>query len=337
MNSTLFRSKHGPLALILVLVFVGLSLAWNAPFGRVPTTDRTFILATGWTTLTLLLVVVAYVLRKYAHRGRYSPEFRLKVDYAALEQADKGIQRLRQRIDARDITSAKAIEKEAAGILKQARTHKINRAVVEPGLRGGAPWTIRILPTEPLGRVARWMHVHVFYGTAFGALLLMHSGTAPQSSFGLWLTSLSYLVLFTGLIGIYLWAKGPSWLTAREHDLSIEEASALRASLRRKRTEALESFDEPLAGDLRTLAAGALPTEERLRLLLQDFTSRVPERATDIQDAFALIAQERTVLEELRALYRVRTSFMAWKFIHIPAALLLTGLVAVHVLSIWKF
>lgn len=337
MNTTLFRSKHGPLAVILVLAFLGLSMAWDAPFGRVPGTDRSFILATGWTTLALLLVVVAYVLRKYAHRGRYSPEFRLKVNYAALEQADNDIQRLRQRIVARDIGSSKAIAKEAAAILKNAGTHKINRAIVQAGSQGEAPFVVRIVPTEPLGRVARWMHVHVFYGTAFGALLLMHSGFSPQSSFGLLLAGLSYLVLITGLIGIYLWAKGPSWLTAREHDLSIEEASALRASLRRKREAALEAFDNPTAGDLRRLAADALPGDAKLRGLLQDMTSRAPERAVEIQDAFALISQERTVLTELRALYRVRTSFMAWKFIHIPAALLLTGLVTVHVLSIWKF
>lgn len=335
MNTTLFRSKHGPLAVILVLVFLGLSLAWNAPFGRVPGTDRFFILATGWTTLALLLVVIAYVLRKYAHRGRYSPEFRLKVDYAALEQADNDIQRL--RIEARNSESPKAIAKEAAAILRKAGTHKVNRAIVETGAQGEPPFTIRIVPTEPLGRVARWMHVHVFYGTAFGALLLMHSGFSPQSSFGLLLAGLSYLVLITGLAGIYLWAKGPSWLTAREHDLSIEEASALRASLRRKREEALEAFESPMGGELRSLAARALPSEAKLRAILQNMLERAPERTVEIQDVFALISQERAVLAEVRALYHVRTSFMAWKFIHIPAALLLTGLVTVHVLSIWKF
>ena len=70
---------------------------------------------------------------------------------------------------------------------------------------------------------------------------------------------------------------------------------------------------------------------------LQELTRLAPERKAEIQDVVALLAQERAVTNELRALQRVRASFMAWKLIHIPAALLLTGLVVVHVVSIWRY
>ncbi len=97
MNRTLFQSKHMLLAIFLVLAFVGLYASMGASLGRGPGSARILLLATGWTSLLLMLVVMGYVLRKYAHRGRYSPEFRRKVDYANLERADNRIRRLRQR------------------------------------------------------------------------------------------------------------------------------------------------------------------------------------------------------------------------------------------------
>ncbi len=337
MNRSLFLSKHGPLAIILVVVFAALFVSSGAPFGREVVSDRWLLLATGWTTLALMLVVMAYVLRKYAHRGRYSPEFRRKVAYAELERADKRIRALRQKINMGALGTADGIEKEAQRILKEEGVHKVNRASVEAGPPGGDPWIVRIVPTEPLGRVARWMHVHAAYGTAFGFMLLMHSGTTPGSTFGWALAGLGYLVFVTGLIGIVLWAYGPRWMTAREQDLSIEEATAFQASLLRKRGAALDALDKDAAKKLRTLAGRQAPGATKVRSVVDELAAGAPAQRADFQDIAALIAQERTVATELRALRRVRASFMAWKLVHIPAAILLTGLVAVHVLSIWKY
>ncbi|MGK0481385.1 MAG: hypothetical protein ACJAQ3_001358 [Planctomycetota bacterium] len=337
MNRTLFQSKHTLLAILLVLAFVGLYASMGASLGRGPGSARILLLATGWTSLLLMLVVMGYVLRKYAHRGRYSPEFRRKVDYANLERADNRIRRLRQQINAGTLPTAKAIGAEAARILKEEGVHRVNRALVEAGPPGGDPWTIRIVPTEPLGRVARWMHVHAAYGAAFGCFLVMHSGGTPGSTFGWVLAGLGYLVTFTGLIGIVLWAMGPSWLTAREKDLSIEEATAFQASLKRKRDRALEELEPNERNSFRKLIRGGAPKPDKARKTLDKLVSSAPDRTAELQDIAALIAQERTVAGELRALRRVRASFMAWKLVHIPAAILLTGLVAVHVLSIWKY
>ena len=337
MNSTLFRSKHAPFAAAVVLGFFVFAQASGAPFGRVPGLHRTFLLATGWTALALMLVVMGYVLRKYAHRGRYSPEFRLRVDYAALERADNQIQRLRQRINAGALGSRRLIESEAASILRKEGVQRINRARVEAGPPGGEPWTVTIVPTEPLGRMARWMHVHLFYGTAFGALLLMHSGFRPHSGFGMVLAGFGYLVFVTGLVGIVLWAKGPGWLTRREHDLSIEEANALSASLRRKREAAIEALDLEVRAPLAALVGSRTLGANEVGAALRELSIGWPARSAEFQDMAALVAQERAVAIELRALRRIRTSFMAWRYVHIPAALVLTCLVAVHVFSTWSY
>lgn len=337
MNRSLFLSKHGPLAATLVVAFMGCFVVLGAPLGREVESSRTLLLATGWTTLTMMLIVMAYVLRKYAHRGRYSPEFRLKVDYAKLESADKRIRALRQKINTGALGNARSIENEAQRILKEEGVHRVNRAVVEAGPPGGDPWIVRIRPTEPLGRVARWMHMHAAYGTAFGFMLLMHSGASPQSTFGWVLAGLGYFVFATGLIGIVLWAYGPRWMTAREEDLSIEEATAFQASLVRKRGEALGTLDKDAAKQLRSLMGRNAPKVDKVRSVLKTLAARAPEQGDRFQDIAALISQERTVATELRALRRVRASFTTWKLVHIPAAVLLTGLVAVHVISVWKY
>jgi hypothetical protein len=337
MNKTLFQSRHGILAVLIVLGFFAYSLVRGIPFGRGVDSERGFLLVTGWTSLTLLVLVAAYVLRKYVHRGVYSPERALKVAHSALERAENDIHGLRQQISTGALSTHEMIAAEAAAILKRAGVQRVSRAVVEPGPAGGDPWTVRIVPTEPLGRMARWMHVHVFYGAAFGAVLLMHSGFLPRSNFGLVLAGLGYLVFVTGLVGIFLWARGPRWLTAREHDLSIEEANALHASLGRKRADAVAAFQPQVAEQLNQLAARSKPTESQLRTTLQDLGGQMPEREAEIQDTVALISQERAVGLELVALKRVRASFMAWRIIHIPVAVLLSVLVAVHVVSIWKF
>lgn len=337
MNLTLFRSRHGILAALVVAGFVVLSVVWSAPFGRSPQHVRGFLLASGWASLALMLVVMLYVLRKYAHRGRYSPEFRQRVDYAALEKADTEIRGLRQRINAGSLGSAKAIEQAATAILRSAGVHKVNRVLVEAGPPGGEPWTVRMVPTEPLGRVSSWMHVHGFYGAAFGILLWMHGGFVPKSGFGWALAGLGQLVWITGLVGIVLWAYGPRWLTERERDLSIEEAHALRGSLATKRQRALESFDGETRSRLDDLVRSKSIQAASVRRLVIDLESKNPESETSLQDVCALIAQEHAVSRELRALKRIRNSFMAWKYVHIPAAILLTGLVAIHAFSVWRY
>lgn len=337
MNLTLFRSKHAPLAVLLVLGFAGFSIAANAPWGREVSTHRGFLLATGWAALLLMVIVMAYVLRKYAHRGGYSPEFRRKVDYASLEGAENRIKRLRQQINAGALPTAKEIESEAQRILREEGVHKVNRALVKPGPPGGDPFIVRIVPTEPLGRVARWMHVHSAYGTAFGFLLLMHAGTAPQSAFGWTLLGLGFFVFATGILGIALWAVGPRWLTRREKDLSIEEATAFQASLGRKRSAALESLDAPIARRMRSLMGRRPRSADDVRDLVGELTQNAPDQVPALQDLAALMAQERVVASEVKALRRVRATFTAWKLVHIPVAIVLVGLVAVHVASIWKY
>lgn len=301
MNGALFRSRHVAIgsALALGLVVWAIIDRNGDVLGGQPT--RTFRFASGWAALVFMGIVMLYVLRKYAHRGGYSPEFLVRTDFAKIEVATRGLQRLeadRQGASAKELGR---VRKEAAKIVRAAGGHRVMAARVEHDEAGAL--RVRIVPTEPLGRMARWMGAHVGYGVAFAGAVLVHAGVTSDSGLGGWLLGTSFVCVVTGILGSFLWAIGPRWLTEAERDLTIEEAYALDESLARKLRAAKKETDGPVSdADLR-----------------------------------ALTQQRALVKTELAALRRVRWKIMGWKLIHVPTALVLTALVALHVFVVLSY
>ena len=58
------------------------------------------------------------------------------------------------------------------------------------------------------------------------------------------------------------------------------------------------------------------------------------ERRIQLQDALVLHGQLARVESEFRVLWRTRLGFMAWRAVHLPAAVFLSVAVIVHVISI---
>ena len=70
---------------------------------------------------------------------------------------------------------------------------------------------------------------------------------------------------------------------------------------------------------------------------LRTLSAQHPDRADELRDLMSLVFQEQAIRRELKKLRRVRMSFMSWKLVHVPIAIVLSGLVVVHVLSVWKY
>jgi len=337
MNRTLFLSRHLVIAgvigvgLLLFGVLAGGGVGWG------PEMDRGFALTSGWTALILMLIVMAYVGRKYAHKLGYSPEFRMKVSLPKLEAAEAGINELRQRIARGLFKDKKSVLQAARGVLVQAGVRKVNRALVEGSEDDPRSWSVKVVPTEPLVRNNRWMHAHLYYGLAFGLALVLHAGVLPSSTFGLGLGGVALLALLTGLGGIVLWALGPSWLTRRERDITIEQAHAISTTLKKKRMAAMEELPAELRARVKFLADKPKLTKEDLVAALQSGRTPDSEQRANFVDLVALLSQEVLVREEHRELARVRMSFMWWRYLHIPAAILLGLLVVVHVWTVMKY
>jgi len=69
-------------------------------------------------------------------------------------------------------------------------------------------------------------------------------------------------------------------------------------------------------------------------VLLAASSGADPARRILLQDALVLHGQLRRVESEFQVLWRTRLTFMAWRAVHLPAALLLGVAVVAHVVSL---
>ncbi|MBK8179639.1 MAG: hypothetical protein IPK67_12285 [Planctomycetes bacterium] len=336
MNRSLFRSPFVLVPVVAIAAWLGLLFLWP---DLAAGSSRGLRLGTGIAALVSMLLALAYVLRKYMHKYGYSPEFKLKVAIDRMERAETRVHELRREILRGQHGTKRAVEAQVARILREEGVHRVLvaqvlEAPVKPGEPGkgtpGPRFTIKVTKAFLLGRAAKWLHLHLYLSLAFAAAVLAHGGDGWDSPLGLVLLGSSLIVVATGVVGIVLWALGPAWLTARERDLSIEEAFVLRESFQRKLAELTQKLD----GDLKAAFTGPDDGGARARALLAALPKTDAARRVLLQDALVLQGQWARVDSEFRVLWRTRLSFMGWRAVHLPAALVLAVAVAAHLLSI---
>jgi len=324
-NWQLYRSRHGLLALLLVAVM------WVWGFGREfggrDSDNVNYLLATGWLAALLYVVIALYAVRKAAHRTGLSPEFRRKLPLVQLEAAATALCGLENEVRSGALASRGDVRRRAARVLRQHAVHRVLRASVE--FEQGQ-LVVRALPRDGLGRLAVWMHVHLYYGVAAAVMLFLHGGGRVGSSMGLWLNVLSLLVIGSGIVGIVLWTFGPSWLTQQEHEMSVEQALALDEHYQRKVQQGLDAMPDgsglPLATETAAIVGAPLASDQRQAL-----------GAIGDGSLAVLVEQRRRVRAEWRRLGRARGFLNGWRVVHVPLSALLLVLVVVHVFSIWLY
>jgi len=337
MNRRLFLSWHSVLAFAVVAGFIAWMIAGGESPGRGPGYHRGFLLATGWTTLGLFSIVITHVMRKYAHKLGISPEFRMRAPIEELERAETALNEIRRKVMGGALSARADIHRAAKLALKKHGVQKILRIQLEEGTRVGDPsWRVLALPTFPLGKMYHWMHAHLFYGIAAMVLVVLHAGFALRPGMGGYLEVLAIFVAITGFIGIYFWSTGPAKLTERERDLTTEKAFALDRNLERKVDAAFEAVDPSLHGDLKGLQSLTSDFGEQAKQVRSKIAGAGPS-PTGVNDLLALLGQQNAVRSELRALRRIRMRMHAWRVVHIPAAILMLVLVAIHVYSVFAY
>jgi hypothetical protein len=309
MNLGIYRSWHSLGAAALA----GGLLAWHLlqpmPFGSRDDANVVYLLTTGWVAVACYVVLALYAVRRAAHRLRLSPEFAWKAKLPQLERAQSKLRELQNRVDRRELAGAAAVRAAAAEILRGEGVQRVLRVDVTPDPRALGLVRLFTAPREPLGRLASWLHAHVFYGLAAAAIVWFHGGARCGSTMGLLLNGLSAFVIGSGMLGALLWTFGPGWLTRAERELSIEKTLALRDHYDRK----IEQAEQELAN-----ATGA----DDARLCVEIAT---------------LQGQRQRIRREARRLGRYRLLLRGWRLLHVPASVLLLALVAVHVISIYYY
>ncbi len=337
MNKSLFRSHYAWAAILALAVWGGLIVAGLGRFGIVGGSGRSARLVSGAVALGCMLLAIGYVLRKYMHKYGYSPEFKLKVPIAKLERAETRLAELRREILKGQHTTKRGVEALLARVLREEGVQRVLRVEVSEGPPAGPKFELKASKAFPLGKAASWLHLHVYISIAMAIAVFVHGGDGWDSGMGALLLAVSALVIVTGVIGIFLWAFGPTWLTRRERDLSIEESFVMREGFSRKLKELIEKMDADLRAVLEDASAkGAAGSggDHAVRVLLKALPASDAARRVQLQDALVLRGQLQRVEAEFRALWRIRLGFMAWRAVHLPAALILCAAVVAHVLSI---
>lgn len=333
MNRSLFLSAHAFVALALVVGVVSWGVLADAASEPASASARDFVFWSGWVALAAFLAAYAYVLRKRAHKLGYSPEFGMQVRKEAMEAAQQRLGALRDKVAARQLQDKGQILAAARAILRETGCSKVLVARVVAD-EGGAP-RLETRRAEPLSRMARWLHAHLYYGVAACALAFLHGGGRFDTPMSIAINSLVLLVLASGIVGIFLWAWGPGWLTREERDLSIEEAFVLERHYAR-RVEAeraqIAAVEPALASTWASGSGGA-----DLVARLAGACGGGAEGEKRARDLMALAGQGRKVRAELARLERVRFLINAWRPVHIPASIALLAAILVHVIAIWLY
>jgi hypothetical protein len=309
MNLGLYRSRHAWIALAAVGAVLGWHFWSPHPFGSRADANVVYLLTTGWLAVAAYIALAVYAVRRAAHRLRLSPEFGWKAQLPALERAQSQLRELQNRALRRELVGARPLATAAQAVLREHGVQRVLRVSVEPDPRGLGLFRVRALPREPLGRLASWLHAHLFYGVAAAIVVFCHGGARCGTTMGLWLNALSAFVIGSGMFGAVMWTFGPTWLTRAERELSIEKALSL-----------VEHFDRKLLAAQQQLSA-----------------ANDVDRGQHQHDVAMLQGQRALVAAEAKRLERFRLLLRGWRLLHVPASVLLLALVAVHVLSIYYY
>lgn len=340
MNRSLLTSIHAVVVLGIAVGLAALPIVFGFALGRGADASRDYLIWTGWVALALFTVAYAYVLRKYAHKLGYSFEFGRQVSRAAMEAAEKELGILRDRVASKALTDRAEIKRQARLVLVNTGCSRVLRIDLEKDATGGTVLVKR--RTEPLGRTARWMHAHLYYGAGAGVVTFLHGGGSFASPMGILLNGLTALVVGTGFVGLGFWLWGPKWLTKQEADLSTEEAFALDRHYTRRIRAALKQNEDGTDVDPDDDAEETMSITRAIKPVRAKDLARLTESARADgaereQDIATLIGQHRRVRAELERLQRAKFTMNAWRVVHVPASIVLLAVIVAHVVSVWFY
>jgi hypothetical protein len=205
----------------------------------------------------------------------------------------------------------------------------------------------RRLRAWPLGTVQRWLQLHIYGSVAATLLVLMHMGFRwPAGTMGWWLFGLTLWTTATGILGVLLQKWIPPRISRNLHVEAIfERVPELIDRLSTEAATLMAGSGETLARvyqqDIQPLLAAPRPVWAtlfdlrggRVRAIepLTRIETFVEEADRDRLRSLTAIVHEKLDLDAHLSLQR---ALRLWLYGHIPPAMLLLGLLIVHVLAV---
>jgi hypothetical protein len=205
----------------------------------------------------------------------------------------------------------------------------------------------RRVSARPLGTVQRWLQLHV-YGTTLAMLfVLIHMGFRwPGGAFGWWLFGLSLWTTLTGILGVALQKWVPITIARNLKIEAILEripelVERLNGEAAKLMTGSGDALNRVYEADMKPLLAAPAPRwsylfdirDSRVRLMepLTRIETFVDEKDRDRLRDLTAVVSEKLDLDVHLSLQR---ALRLWLSTHIPAAMLLLGLLAVHIIAV---
>jgi hypothetical protein len=208
----------------------------------------------------------------------------------------------------------------------------------------------RRLLAWPLATAQTWLQLHIYAGLLACLFVWIHIGFRwPAGQFGWWLLGLSMWTGASGLLGVFLQKWIPLLLTGGLRVEAIYERVPELVSRLRDEADALvtggsEALERVYLRDVRPALEGPAPS---WAYLLEP--RRAPsQRLTSLTGLMPFVeAAERERVEDLQAILSEKIELDAhvslqrvmrlWLLIHVPPAMALMGLLAVHVFAVLYF
>ena len=208
----------------------------------------------------------------------------------------------------------------------------------------------RALGLRVLGRSWHYLQVHVYGGLLFILLMFMHVGfRMPQGVLTWWLWFLSLWVVGTGLFGLALQKGIPTLLASGlQVEVHFDRIPELIAEVRARAEELARTASEPVRVLYRQEVAPVLNGLQPRWIYYMDVTGGYQAKARHFDQVRKLLPEdERARLDDLHELYRTKMGMDAhytlqrglrlWLYLHVPAAVVVLGLVALHIFFVFYY
>ena len=199
------------------------------------------------------------------------------------------------------------------------------------------------------GSAAGWLGLHIWGGSLFLLLMLMHSGfRLPSGVITGWLWALAWWTVVSGVGGRLLQRWIPRMLASGlTTEVLYERIPELVGEIRVRAGELAGGAHEAVAALYRDLEP-EFAAPRRRWLFFADITAGRERRGREFRHLRRLLTDgDRQQLDRLEGLYRTKLEIDAhytlqqvlrlWLYLHVPGALLLVALLVAHLYSVWAY
>ena len=214
-------------------------------------------------------------------------------------------------------------------------------------LFGARRRTMRFASRHGLGKSRSWLYFHLYGGSLFLLLVLMHSGfRLPVGALNWWIWILSLWTALSGLGGLTLQKWIPKVLASGlSVEVNYDRIPELTSEIRQRAEDLAATCDDSVRALFNKKVAPALAAPKRSLIFFLDPTGGIQARLKPFRYLEGrLPTEEREKLVELERLYRAKLEFDAhytlqralrgWLYFHAPLSLVLVALVALHIFTV---